>query len=97
MATATEASSTLSETYSGTLPAGNYYAEIDSYGGHTQTLGSYNTTYYYDMGSYFLTGSGVSVPEPGTWAMLLAIACFASAAALRRGRGRKMTFANSAE
>ena len=89
VATATEASSTLSETYSGTLPAGNYYAEVASYGGHTQTLGSYNTTYYYDMGSYFLSGSGLSVvPEPGTWAMLLAVACFA-AAALRRARHRR--------
>ena len=69
--TATEAASTLSETFSGTLAAGTYYAEIASYGGHTQTLGSYNTTYYFDMGSYFITGSGLSVPEPGTWAMLL--------------------------
>ncbi len=74
IAAATEASSTLYETYSGTLPAGYYYAEVASYGGHTQTLTGDNTTYYYDMGSFFLTGSGLSVPEPGTLAMLLAAA-----------------------
>ena len=34
--TATEAASTLSETYSGTLAAGNYYAEIASYGGDSK-------------------------------------------------------------
>jgi autotransporter-associated beta strand protein len=64
---ATEAASTLSETYSGTLSAGWYYAQIASYGGHSQTLGSYNTTSYFDMGSYFLTGSGFSLPGPSTW------------------------------
>jgi hypothetical protein len=80
--TATEASSTLSETYSGTLPAGDYYAKIASYGGKTQTIsvpfsGSYNTTYYYDIGSYFLTGSGLyPVPEPGTCVLLAAAAAF---------------------
>ena len=73
---ATEAASTLFETYSGTLAAGNYYAEIASYGGHTQTLSGYDTSYYYDMGSYFLTGSGLSpVPEPGTCVMLATVAC----------------------
>jgi hypothetical protein len=56
MGTGVEDASTLFETFSGTLPAGNYYAKVSSYGGHAQTLGSYNTTYYYDMGSYFLTG-----------------------------------------
>lgn len=74
----TEAADTLSETYSGTLPAGWYVAEVASFGGHEQTLSGYNTTYYYDMGSYFLTGSGVSaVPEPGTLALLVIAVCLA--------------------
>jgi hypothetical protein len=84
--TATEAPSTLSETFSGTLSAGWYYAEIASFGGYSQTLGSYNTTSYFDMGSYFLTGTGLSVPEPGTSAMLLAIVCLAAAGLCRARR-----------
>ncbi len=84
--TATEAASTLSETFFGTLPAGWYYAQIASYGGHSQTLGSYNTTSYFDMGSFFLTGSGISVPEPGTLVMLLVVVCL-GIARLRRTRG----------
>ncbi len=73
--TATEAASTMAETFAGLLPAGTYYAEVASYGGHTQTLpnpagGFFNTTYYYDMGSFFLTGSGFAVPEPMTMLIL---------------------------
>lgn len=75
------ADSAFSETYSGTLPAGDYYAKIASYGGKTQTidlpwpLSDYNTTYYYDMGSYFLSGSGfIPVPEPTTFVLLAAAA-----------------------
>jgi hypothetical protein len=86
VATATEAASTLSETYSGILPAGWYYAEIASFGGHSQTLGSYNTTSYFDMGSYFLSGSGLSVPEPGTLAILLAVVCLGVARCYRARR-----------
>ena len=85
--TATEAASTLSETFSGTLAAGTYYAKIASYGGETQTLGSYNTTYYYDMGSYFIKGSGLTVPEPGTLALLASVVCF-GLAIRRRARAR---------
>ena len=56
--------------------AGDYYAKIESYGGHSQTLGDFNTTEYFDMGSYFLTGSGLyAVPEPGTLAMLASVVC----------------------
>ena len=82
-----EAASTLSETYSATLADGDYYAKIASYGGHSQTLGSYNTTQYFDMGSYYLKGSGLAVPEPGTLAMLASIACLAAFAIARRRRG----------
>src|SRR5262249_46881549 len=53
--------STLSESFVGILPAGTYYANIASYGGHTQALTfggtTMNTTYYYDTGAYFLTGA----------------------------------------
>ena len=62
----------LSESLSVTLPAGNYFIEVSSAGG--ETLGSFNnpsavSTQYYDMGSYFLTGSIVAVPEPATIAL----------------------------
>lgn len=76
VATGLEAASTFSETFSGILSSGDYFAVISSYGGATQTLTdagtTYNTTEYYDMGSYFLTGSGFAmVPEPGV--MLLGV------------------------
>jgi hypothetical protein len=75
--TANEAASTLSETFTGFLPAGVYYAQIASYGGKTQALSGYNASYFYDMGSYFVTGSGLfTVPEPATWAMLASVVCF---------------------
>ena len=67
----TEAASTLSESYSALLPAGTYEAEIASYGGHTQTITSgsntFNTTYYFDMGGYFLTGSGFASMSSFVW------------------------------
>ena len=70
IATASEDSSTLFSTYSGTLAAGTYYASVRSYGGHQQvslrevseefpTFESPNT--YFDMGGYFLSGSGFAV------------------------------------
>lgn len=70
LGTGVEAASTFSETFSGILTSGDYFAVISSYGGYTQTLTNagttYNTTQYYDMGSYFLTGTGFAmVPEPG--------------------------------
>ena len=74
--TGTEAASTLSETFSGTLPAGTYFAQVSSYGGYAQTLsdggGNFNTTNYFDMGGFFLTGNA-QIPEPST--MLLTLAC----------------------
>ena len=55
----------LTESITQTLASGNYYAKITSFGGETSN-GNYDpTAQYYDMGSYFLTGSGfTSVPEP---------------------------------
>lgn len=64
-----EASDTLSESWSGALAAGDYYAEVLSLGGYASTFDS--SANYYTMGSYFLTGSGFSpVPEPGTFLAL---------------------------
>ena len=78
-----EAASTFSESYSGILSSGDYFAVIASYGGETQTLAGYNTTQYYDMGSYFLTGSGfATVPEPGI--MLLGVMALGLIARRRR-------------
>ncbi|MGC4030196.1 MAG: PEP-CTERM sorting domain-containing protein [Tepidisphaeraceae bacterium] len=67
--TGVQAASTLSETFSAELSAGTYYAQISSAGGYTSAFAT--TAYYYDMGSYFLTGSGfTAVPEPAALALL---------------------------
>ncbi len=58
--------STMFSTYSANLGAGTYYAEIVSAGGFSFT-GQFGNEQYYDMGSYFLTGTGFStVPEPAS-------------------------------
>ena len=79
--TATEDSTTLVHTYSGTLGAGTYYAQIMSYGAY---ISAYEpNSRYFNMGGYFLTGSGFqAVPEPGTWAVL----GLGALAAMRRRR-----------
>ncbi len=71
---ALEDASTLLETYSGLLAPGIYYAQVASFGGHAQISPAFNDAQYFDMGAYFLTGSGFTavVPEPGTL-MLLAL------------------------
>lgn len=48
------------------LAAGTYYLEIASAGGVTLDSGLPNQTTYFDMGSYFLTGTLTPVPEPVT-------------------------------
>ena len=58
--TASNNPATLSGTINQNLPAGVYYAQINSTGGESGSFGGY-TNYYYDMGSYFLTGSGALV------------------------------------
>ncbi len=67
--TAITAADTMSETYTGILPAGTYYAEIASLGGLTSTYDP--TAAYYTVGSYFLTGytAVAPVPEPAGLAM----------------------------
>ena len=82
--TALEDASTLFETFSGTLSAGTYYAEIASFGGHEQISPAFNAAQYFDMGAYFVTGTGFAnaVPEPGTFGLLIA----GSAMVLRRRR-----------
>jgi hypothetical protein len=71
---ALEDPTTFFETYTGLLSAGNYYAEVTSFGGRVQQSDdpNYNPAYYYDTGSYFLTGTGfaaIAVPEPTSIAL----------------------------
>ena len=78
--------STLSDTFSGVLAAGSYYARVSSIGGYQSTYES--DAKYFTMGSYFLTGSGFTpVPEPATF---LALAAGVAAMGARR-RKRKST------
>lgn len=60
-------SGVLLESLSTSLAPGQYFLQVSSAGGGTNN--GYN---YFDVGSYFLTGSIVAVPEPG----MLAIGCF---------------------
>ncbi len=62
----------LSETINITLAAGRYYIEVSSAGGKNASLGpngDWDPAYFYDMGSYFLTGF-VTIPEPSTMALI---------------------------
>lgn len=75
---ATEDGSTLFSTYTDTLTAGTYYAKITSFGGHEQDNPDFNDAQYYDMGAYFLSGSGFLVPEPAssTWLLCSFVSLF---------------------
>lgn len=65
-----EDASTLLVNYSSLLGAGTYYAQINSFGGHEQISPMFNAAQYYDMGAFFLTGSGFdTVPEPATFVL----------------------------
>ena len=52
-----------------TLGAGQYYARIMSSANVSDT--TYTPRYFYDMGSYFVSGTVVGVPEPASFALLL--------------------------
>ena len=67
--TAITAADTLSETFNSLLPAGTYYAQIQSNGGYTSTFDT--SAQYYDMGAYFVTGA---VPEPTTMLTVISLA-----------------------
>ena len=65
--------SSLGETISINLGAGQYFIEVSSAGGKQASLGPTNNwaaRQFYDMGAYFLTGSIQSVPEPGSLALM---------------------------
>jgi hypothetical protein len=58
------------ETITQVLPSGDYYAVISSYGGTTASYAG-SPAYYYDMGPYWMYGTGlVPVPEPATLTLL---------------------------
>ncbi|MBX3097737.1 MAG: PEP-CTERM sorting domain-containing protein [Fimbriimonadaceae bacterium] len=66
---ATEDASTLVRTWSGSLAAGTYYAQVSSYGAY---ISSYEPdSRYFNMGGYFLSGTGFAVPEPASMLALL--------------------------
>ena len=73
----------LSQTLALNLPAGDYVVEIASQGGVTDNNADYNNRQFFDVGSYFLTGS-IPVPEPGT----IVLAAFAGLGLLLRA-GRR--------
>jgi hypothetical protein len=60
----------LSQTLNDNLTAGNYVLEVASQGGVTDNNPLYNNRQFFDMGSYFLSGS-IPVPEPGTWQLAM--------------------------
>lgn len=63
--TSVEDSTTLKHTWTGNLAPGTYYAQVVSYGAY---VSSYEpNSQYFNMGAYFLSGSGFSpVPEPAS-------------------------------
>ena len=69
LGTSTDDTSTLLHSWSGSLAVGTYYAQIVSYGDY---VSSYEPgSHYFNMGAYFISGSGLStVPEPASLAVL---------------------------
>jgi Bacterial pre-peptidase C-terminal domain/PEP-CTERM motif len=92
LATANTAS--LGETLSLNLGAGNYYIEVSSAGGKAADTngGVWDPASFYDMGSYFLTGTIVAVPEPTTIALfgVVLIACSVQYRRLRHQRQKAL-------
>lgn len=69
----TSNSGVLLESLTTSLSPGQYYLQISSAGG-----ASYNGYDYFDVGSYFLTGSVIAIPEPSAIAcVLVSVLCFA--------------------
>jgi hypothetical protein len=63
--TAIEDATTLKRTWSGNLAFGEYYAQVASYGNYTSAHEP--NAHYFNMGGYFLSGTGLApVPEPAT-------------------------------
>ncbi len=62
----TSNSGVLLESLTTSLAPGQYYLQVSSSGGGTD-----NGYEYFDVGSYFLTGSLVAIPEPGAMAFAL--------------------------
>ncbi len=63
--TAIEDATTLKRTWTGNLPFGEYFAQVASYGDYTSAYEP--NARYFNMGGYFLSGTGLApVPEPAT-------------------------------
>ncbi|MEI7578116.1 MAG: reprolysin-like metallopeptidase [Armatimonadota bacterium] len=63
--TAIEDATTLKRTWSGNLAFGEYYAQVASYGDYISPYEP--NSRYFNMGGYFLSGTGLApVPEPAT-------------------------------
>ena len=78
--TAIEDATTLKRTWSGNLAFGEYYAQVASFGNYTSAREP--NAHYFNMGGYFLSGSGLApVPEPAT---LIGLAAGLGALARRR-------------
>lgn len=77
----------LSETLSLNLAAGKYFIEVSSAGGSQASLGPSGTwaaAQFFDMGSYFLSGTVIAVPEPGGLLILCLGSLFATGRRNRR-------------
>ncbi|HMO15371.1 MAG TPA: T9SS type A sorting domain-containing protein [Pirellulaceae bacterium] len=73
---AVSATANFSETISLHLDPGSYFIEVSSAGGKFASLGPNNNwdpKYFYDMGSYFLTGTILAVPEPSSAILLTSV------------------------
>ncbi len=82
-----EATDTMSSSLSAMLGAGDYFAEITSFGGYQSTYDV--TAKYFDMGSYTLRGAitPVVVPEGGTFILLITGGSVLGIGAVIRRRG----------
>ena len=77
------------------LAAGNYFIEVSSAGGKAANTngGVWDPASFYDMGSFFLTGTIVAVPEPTTIA-LFGVVLIAGGVQYRRIRRQRQNAMN---